>query len=96
MVKLLEKKVTNIKLFAGRSSGVGSLKLFGKVDLEFSRNLIIKFSLLIVFGDLPFGVRKRVVGNLQKIGMPADPGNIFCSSFFPIPDTELDEIGRVF
>ena len=33
---------------------------------------------------------------LQKIGMPADPGNIFCSSFFPIPDTELDEIGRVF
>ena len=23
--------------------------------------------------------------------MPADPGNIFCSSFFPIPDTELDD-----
>ena len=27
--------------------------------------------------------------------MPADPGDIFCGSFFAVPDSELNEIGRV-
>ena len=52
MVKLLEKKVADVKLSAGRGCGVVGLKFFGKVDFEFQRNLVIILSLLIIFSDL--------------------------------------------
>ncbi len=66
MVKLLEKEVANVKLPAGRGCGVVGFKFFGKVDFEFQRNLIVVFSLLIIFGDLLLCIGKRVVGYPQK------------------------------
>ena len=40
MVKLLEKKVADVKLPAGRGCGVVGLKFFGKVDFEFHRSIL--------------------------------------------------------
>ena len=67
MVKLLEKKVANVKLSAGRGCGVVGLKFFGKVNFEFQRNLVIIFSLLIIFSDLLPCIGERVVGYPQKL-----------------------------
>ena len=67
MVKLLEKKVANVKLSAGRGCGVVGLKFFGKVDFEFQRDLVIIFSLLIIFSDLLPCIGERVVGYPQKL-----------------------------
>lgn len=67
MVKLLEKKVANVKLSDGRGCGVVGLKFFGKVDFEFQRDLVIIFSLLIIFSDLLPCIGERVVGYSQKL-----------------------------
>ena len=67
MVKLLEKKVADVKLPAGRGCGVVGLKFFGKVDFEFQRNLVIILSLLIIFSDLLPCIGERVVGYPQKL-----------------------------
>ncbi len=48
MVKLLEKKVADVKLPAGRGCGVVGLKFFGKVDFERQGNLVVVCSLLII------------------------------------------------
>ncbi len=96
MVKLLEKEIANVELSAGRGRGAVGFQFFGKVDFELQRKLIVIFSLLIVFSDLLPGIGERVVGYLQKFRMPADPGDVFCSCLFAVPDSQLDEIGRVF
>ena len=62
MVKLLEEKVADVNLGAGRNNVINSPEFFGKVDPEFQRNLVIIFSLLIVFGDLFLCVGEGVVG----------------------------------
>lgn len=67
MVKLLEKEVANVKLPAGRDCGVVGLKFFGKVDFELQRNLVVVFSLLIIFSDLLPCIGERVVGYPQKL-----------------------------
>ena len=96
MVKLLEKEIANVKLPAGRGRGAVGFQFFGKVDFEFQRNMIVIISLLIIFSDLLFGIGERVVGYLQKFRMSADPGDVFCSCLFAVPDSQLDEIGWVF
>lgn len=67
VVKLLEKEVANVKLPAGRDCGVAGLKFFGKVDSELQRNLVVVFSLLIIFSDLLPCIGERVVGYPQKL-----------------------------
>ena len=96
MVQLLEKEIANVELPAGRGRGVVGLKFFGKVDFELQRNLVIVFSLLIIFSDLLLRIGERVVGYPKKFRMFADPCDVFCCSLFAVPDAQLDEIGRVF
>ena len=96
VVKLLEKEIANVELSAGRNDVISELELFGKVDVKFQRNLIVFFRLLIIFDDLLFCIRERVIGYLQKFRMPADPCDVFCSSLLAVPDSQLDEIGGVF
>ncbi len=84
MIKLLQEKVSDVQLPGGRRNLVLSFQLFREVDLKFQRTPVSVFRLLVIFQDLFFCIRKRVIGDLQEFRMASDSGGFFVVVFLPL------------
>ena len=96
MVDVLEEEIANVKVGTGRDQVLCCLKFLGKIYFHLQTDLIIIFFLLIVPGDLFLCISQGIASDLQKFGMFADPGDIFCGHFLAVAVSLLYEVCGVF
>ena len=95
MIDLLQIEVTDVAQCRGRSGIIRRFDFFIEVDGHFHRYLLV-LPLLIVFGDLFFGVSQRIICDRQELRMFPDASYVSGRSLLAVAKALLDEVGRIF